>query len=90
MLSEGRKIWGDLRMSDQEIAIALGVVYGDICRCLRDGKTEEELKKELGNIVFSTVRWIDDLGFDASECIELAMNAQDNFVKRGVNKNAQN
>lgn len=89
MLNEGRKIWGDLRMSDQEIAVALGVVYGDICRCLRDGKTEEELKKELGNIIFSTVRWIDDLGFDVSECVDLAKNAQQNFVNRGAFKNAQ-
>lgn len=44
---------------------------------------ERELKKELGNVVFSTIRWIDDLGFDAIECLELAIAAQEKFAKSG-------
>jgi hypothetical protein len=42
-----------------------------------------ELKKELGNIVFSTIRWIDDLGFDVLECLDLAIEAQEKFAKSG-------
>jgi hypothetical protein len=42
-----------------------------------------ELKKELGNILFSTVRWIDDLGLDPLECLELAIAAQEKFVASG-------
>ncbi len=59
----------------------MGVTYGDICRQAR--KTLEggevntnELKKEFGNIIASTVRWADDLGLDIEECLELALTAQ--------------
>lgn len=44
---------------------------------------ERELKKELGNILFSTIRWIDDLGLDPLECLDLAINAQEKFAKSG-------
>lgn len=84
LLKEARKIWGDMRMDKTEIAIALGVVYGDICRQIRDGDIDDEqLKKEFGNIVFSIVRWMDDLNFDAEECIERAMNAQRAYIEKG-------
>ena len=42
---------------------------------------EEELKKELGNIIFSTIRWCDDLGLDVMECLELAIEAQKKFAR---------
>lgn len=42
-----------------------------------------ELKKELGNIIFSTIRWIDDLGLDVLECLDLAIEAQEKFAKSG-------
>ncbi len=32
LLAKGREIWGDRRMTLPEIAVAMGVVYGDICR----------------------------------------------------------
>ena len=41
------------------------------------------LKKELGNIVFSTIRWIDDMGLDVLECLDLAIDAQEKFAKSG-------
>lgn len=44
---------------------------------------ERELKKELGNILFSTVRWVDDLGLDVLECLDLAIEAQEKFAKSG-------
>lgn len=42
-----------------------------------------ELKKELGNIIFSTIRWVDDLGIDVMECLVLAIQAQEAFAKSG-------
>lgn len=44
---------------------------------------KKELKKELGNILFSTIRWIDDLGLDPMECLDLAIDAQEKFAKSG-------
>lgn len=43
----------------------------------------EQLKKELGNVIFSTIRWIDDLGLDALECLDLAIEAQEKFAASG-------
>ena len=42
-----------------------------------------ELKKELGNVIFSTIRWCDDLGLDVNECIARAIDAQAAFVASG-------
>jgi hypothetical protein len=42
-----------------------------------------QLKKELGNIIFSTIRWIDDLGLDVLECLDLAIEAQEKFAGSG-------
>jgi hypothetical protein len=44
---------------------------------------QREIKKELGNIIFSTIRWIDDLGLDVLECLDLAIEAQEKFAKSG-------
>lgn len=42
-----------------------------------------QVKKELGNIIFSTIRWVDDLGLDVLECLDLAIEAQEKFAKSG-------
>lgn len=47
------------------------------------GAVRHGLKKELGNIVFSTIRWIDDLGLDVLECLDLAIEAQEKFANSG-------
>lgn len=39
------------------------------------------VKKELGNVLFSTIRWIDDLGLDPLECLDLAIESQEEFAK---------
>lgn len=84
LLEEARMIWGDVRMNKTEIAIALGVVYGDICRQVRDANLDdEELKKEFGNVIFSMVRWTDDMNFDIEECIKKAIEAQRAYVEKG-------
>lgn len=92
---QARQIWGDEKLSLPKIAVRLMVTVGDIARVTRDGYivpniTEardaellRELKKELGNILFSTIRWIDDLELDVLECLDLAIEAQEKFAKSG-------
>jgi hypothetical protein len=87
LLNQSREIWGDRRMTLEEIAVAAGVNMGDINRYVRD-RTEDravdeaELKKEFGNMIFSFVRWCDDLGYDPMACIELAKTAQTKYNQR--------
>jgi len=82
-----REIWGDENLSLSQIIVRLGKVFGDICRWERDAikdksvHTDEDLKKELGNIIFSTIRWCDDLGYDPEECINIAIYCQKKFQK---------
>lgn len=96
---QGRQIWGDTRHSLPEIVVRLMVGVGDLARLDRDGysthgrtasedleiqeRWHREIKKEFGNIILSTVRWIDDLGFDPLECLDLAIEAQEKFAKSG-------
>ena len=84
LLATGRKIWGEEpydRMVLRDIVYCLGVVFGDICRATRDGDPEL-LKKEFGNLLLSTVRWMDDLGLDIGECLKLAERAQRDWAER--------
>jgi len=81
--TEARRIWPE-KMGVRGIAIAMGVVYGDICRQARDKPwPDDELEKELGNMIFSTIRWCGDLGFDPEECIRRAVACQEKFVQEG-------
>ena len=87
LLSEARKIWGDDKLTLEQITIRMGVVQGDMSRLtryLQEGSSldEKELKKEMGNIIFSMIRWCDDLGFDPQECVELAKQAQEAYMKK--------
>lgn len=87
LLEEGHRIWGNKKLTLSEIIVRMGKVFGDICRWERNAEkdkpmhTDAELKKELGNIIFSTIRWCDDLGYDPEECINMAVDCQKNFVK---------
>ena len=86
---QGRQIWGDTRHTVPQIVIRLMVGVGDIARLARDRSVtladsepwKAELQKELGNVLFSTIRWIDDLGFDPMECLWLAINAQEQYAR---------
>lgn len=95
LLRISREIWGPKNWGVESlglkahglsaIIINLGVVFGDICRWRRDkyrGMPHEELQKELGNVILSTIRWCDDLGFDPELCIERAIMAQRRFADR--------
>ncbi len=88
ILEEERKIWGTKITVSSIMPMYLGVAFGDFCRQLReyhDGRGEladnAELKKELGNIISSTVRWCDDLGYKPEECVRLALETQRKFPK---------
>lgn len=89
---QGRQIWGDTKHTLPEIAVRLMVGVGDLARQARESASTQvsanhnynrELKKELGNTLFSTIRWIDDLGLDVLECLDLAIEAQEKFAGSG-------
>ncbi|MDX9689331.1 MAG: hypothetical protein RBT70_02540 [Alphaproteobacteria bacterium] len=71
-----------------QIVMRMGKVFGDLCRYERDAAkdksthNEQELKKELGNIIFSTIRWCDDLGLDPEDYINEAIRCQKAFDKK--------
>lgn len=85
LLKQGRDIWGESKLNLSQIIVRLGKVFGDLCRWERDATSDkqrhndQELKKELGNVIFSTIRWCDDLGYDPEECVNLAIDAQKQF-----------
>ena len=87
LLKQGREVWGDQKLNLSQIIVRMGKVFGDLCRWERDAikdqsvHTDEELKKELGNIIFSTIRWCDDLGYDPKECVKIAIDCQKKFQK---------
>lgn len=89
LLADARRIWAD-RMPPEAIVIAMAVTFGDIARQVRDhseGKPVDpgELPKELGNMILSTIRWADDLGFDIDRCLSSAFESQRRYVgARGV------
>ena len=62
-------------------------VFWDICRYERNAPkdknihTDDELKKELWNMIFCSIRRCNDLGYDPEECIQKAIECQQNFEK---------
>lgn len=82
LLKLGKEIWGDQKLTLSQIIVRMGKVFGDICRWERNyGRdkefhTDKELKKELGNMIFSTIRWCHELGYDPEECVQLAIECQ--------------
>ena len=86
LLRKSREIWGPQKLSLSEIFVRMGKVFGDICRWERNAPkdasthTDDDLKKELGNIIFSTIRWCDELGYDPEECIKIAEQTQRSSV----------
>lgn len=87
ILAEARGIWGKEPMSVAHIAVASGVVHGDISRQARSqieqgAVQQQELQKELGNLIASAVRWCDDLGYDPETCIRLALQSQSAYKKK--------
>lgn len=90
LLDKSRNIWGSDKLNLSQIIVRMGKVFGDICRWERNVSKDKEthndyeLKKELGNMIFSNIRWCDDLGYDPEECIKIAIECQEKFVKENV------
>jgi hypothetical protein len=40
-------------------------------------KEMDKLKVELGSVIFSTILWIDAMGFNVLECLDLAVEAEE-------------
>lgn len=87
LLQQGQEIWGGEKLNLGQVIVRMGKVFGDICRWERGAvkdkevHTDEELKKELGNIIFSTIKWCDDLGYNPEECVNIAIDCQKKFEK---------
>ncbi len=45
LLQQAREIWGDAHMNKEEVVVALGVTFGDICRYVRDNAQTEYQKR---------------------------------------------
>ncbi len=86
---KSKEIWGEEKLPLAQMLVRLGKVYGDICRWERNAEknrethTEEELKKEFGNLIFASIKFCDELGFDPEECIGLAIKCQEKYVASG-------
>lgn len=87
LLERGRRIWGDgSPVSLGAVGECVSVIAGDLsraCRSAREGRgtDHEAVRKELGNLLLSARRWVDDLGYDVDECLELAERAQVRYVQ---------
>jgi len=87
LLAMGRLIWGNEKCDLDQVVVRMGKVFGDICRYGRNAKPsdrqdgEAELKKEMGNMIFSTICWCNDLGYDPDDCIKIAFEAQKEYQK---------
>jgi hypothetical protein len=85
LTQKSKEIWGEEKLPLAQIIVRLGKVFGDICRWERNAvkdkstHTEEELKKELGNLIFSGIKFCDELGYDPEECVNLAIEAQKEY-----------
>lgn len=87
LLLSSCQTWGGKKLVLDQIIVRMGKIFGDICRYARNEKPddapgEDDLKKELGNMIVSTIRWCDDLGYDPDECIKIALKAQEEFPKK--------
>lgn len=85
MLWATRRIWGYEPMDLRGVAECVAVISGDLSRqgrALGEGRAPDmvAVAKELGNLMFSARRWMDDLGLDAGRCLELAMASQQEYA----------
>lgn len=87
LLATGKTIRWPQKFPLAQIIVRMGKVFWDICRRERNASkdapihNDEELKKELWNIIFSTIRRCDDLWYDPEECIKTAIDCQQKFQK---------
>jgi len=84
---QSKEIWGDEKLPLSQIIVRLGKVYGDICRWERNADkdiamhTDDELKKEFGNLIFCSIKFCHELDYEPEECIKLAIECQQKYVE---------
>lgn len=87
LLKQTKEIWADEKLTLGQMIVVLEKVFGDICRWERnyakDEKThtDDDLKKELGNLIVSSTKFCDQLGYDVEDCINRALESQKKIVK---------
>jgi uncharacterized protein YabN with tetrapyrrole methylase and pyrophosphatase domain len=90
LLKKSKEIWGDEKLPLSQIIVRLGKVFGDICRWERNDiknkeiHTDDELKKEIGNLIFSSIKFCDELDYDPEECVNLAIDCQKKYSKNNL------
>ncbi|MEI7621569.1 MAG: hypothetical protein WCJ51_03460 [Candidatus Moraniibacteriota bacterium] len=84
---QAREIWQDEKLSLGQMIVVIGKVFGDICRWERNyakdstTHTDDDLKKELGNLIVCSVQFSENLGYDPEDCIRLALGSQEKISK---------
>lgn len=101
LLKLAREIWSPVRsgphahtdrLSLEQIVVRLSVDLGKLARLARGAdkdaalRTPDVLETAMGNIIFSMIRWCDDLGLDPVQCVERAVECQRKFAERNVNR----
>lgn len=89
LAGQGIRIWGEEEdcLTLEQIIVRLGVTVGDLARIARNSEkdeatsTRDHLECEIGNVIFSCIRWCSHLGLDPVVCIERAMEAQRKFAQ---------
>lgn len=81
------EIWPQQFLTLRGMVVLLAVIQGDLARQARNGMEDcaidrAEVAKELGNLVLSSLRWMDNLGLDADECLKCAMEAQKSYIEK--------
>jgi hypothetical protein len=88
----GREIWGPDRLTLEGVVVRLGVDLGKLARIARGADKDQgilnqaTLELAMGNIIFSCIRWCDDLGFDPRDGLARAVRCQREFAERNVNR----
>lgn len=91
LVQEGHKIWTTDSLDVPHAVVVLGKVLGDLNGQVRTWRETgewdfEELAKELGNLVTSSLRALDELGIDVDRAMEMALDSQRQYVtNRGSN-----
>jgi hypothetical protein len=88
LVREERAIWGPQLTPPSLVPEILGRVHGEICLLTRtrreqgDMWTDEQRAdygRELGNLMATAARFIDDAGLDPGECLDAALQGQRNY-----------
>jgi hypothetical protein len=95
LLKTGEDMWPGEKLTLPQIIVRLGKIFGDICRYERNAQkdhkthTSADIQKELGNLIFNTILWSKELGFDPKECIKEAVDCQTRFLAKPDIKSIQ-